>query len=201
MSTLTPKGIFSSQHQVSITLQPPTLAAHHLRRKCSIPCKRCCFGNSTKLERCISPRELILAESLLNRVKAAPPDAQLQASVVYMHFCFSVEQWIMLFYTQKVLDLFFIRLGTWQWLIDSKYFLCSLKSWQECSFFFPHKSQEHYVSFSFLSSSDCNIPHMSPELSHFYWSKGNNKCLAVGSFLACEFNLESSKNEGRQIPF
>lgn len=167
MSTLTPKGVFSSQHQVSVTLQPPTLAAHHLRRKCSIPCKRCCFGNSTKLERCISPRELILAESLLNRVKAAPPDAQLQASVVDMHFCFSVEQWIMLFYTQKVLDLFFIRLGTWQWLIDSKYFRCSLKSWQECSFFSLTSLRSIMLAFpSFLPRSA--IFHTCPLNSHIF---------------------------------
>lgn len=134
-------------------------------KKCSILCKKCCFGNSRRLE--FSPRELILAESLLNRVNAVPPDAQLQASVVYMHFCFSVKQLIMLFYMQK--GFFSLFQMPWNFAVINRQHIFPLpfKVLAGVFFLFPQKSQEHVI-FSFLSSLDCNIPHMSPELSHFY---------------------------------
>lgn len=70
----------------------------------------------------------------------------MHSCVVYTHFCFSVEQWMML-YMQKVWDLFCKCPGTLQWLIDSIYFHCSLKSWQECSFFFLRSSRSIMLFF------------------------------------------------------
>lgn len=171
MSTHKPPRVYFHHSMKAVSLCSPKHWQHHLKKQCPIPCQKCCLGKSRRFEGYISPRELILAESLLNWVNAA----QLQVSVVYMHFCFSVEQRIMLLYMQKVLDLFFKCLGTLQWLIDRIYLHCSLKSW--------------------------HIPHMSPELSCFYWSHGNSKSLAVGLFFACKFNLESSMNEERQISY
>lgn len=91
MSAHYPQRVYF-HHSPKPVSQPQKLAADHLRKNCSIPCKKGCSRNIKRLERYLCLRKKILAESLPNRVNAAPPDAQLHASVVYTHFCFSVEQ-------------------------------------------------------------------------------------------------------------
>lgn len=83
---------------------------------------------------------------------------------------------------------------------EGKNFHCSLKSWQERSWFpFLQKPQKHYVKFSFLSFLDCSNSQTCSEPSHFYRSGRDDKNLALVSLHANEFHLGSSMNEERLI--